>query len=223
MPAPVVASVVSDWGTTSSLVIDKPSGVTPGDLLVIVAGLFGNNTFTPPSGFTQRVTSITTYSPDYVRSAIFDKVADGSEGADFTIGASASTDIRASILRVTGADPAAPFDSSANVSSSNYVQEKNIPSLTTSGPDRLLVAVQQRWYTGLTTEPAGWTIITEDYQTSHSSWYKTQAAAGASGQTDFNQSGVWDLFATSVASYAFAPEVPARGRPAGWRRSMGLR
>ncbi len=103
MAAPAVASSASFAETVSgtSRTINKPSGTTSGDWLILAVSIDTTASIDTPSGFTLVYNDVDPASN--MRLAVFKRKADGSEGATFTI-TTASEVACGIICRVTGGD-----------------------------------------------------------------------------------------------------------------------
>lgn len=118
-------------------IVTKPAGTVSGDLLIAV-GVTNATTITPPAGWTEHANSLGGQVPLWTR------VAGGSEGATYTFspsgGALQYTGVV--IVRVNGVHATTPVDDARGVTaaSGNLV----IPSVTSSGADRLLMQVMAK-------------------------------------------------------------------------------
>lgn len=186
---PVVESASSgNNGTTAtSVVVNMPSGVTTGDLLIAQVTISTNVTPNTPSGWTLERSDVA--AGNIVRSFIFSRVADGTEGATQTFDAPGSGRWAAGILRISGADTTTPVDvDGATVDNGNPASTNMVaPSVTTTVDNTLVL----RFYAlsdgrNSNSTPTG---LTEAYDTASgfgagvtcSCAYVDQASAGASG------------------------------------------
>ena len=113
-PAPVVEAVSQAVRTSgnTTLPINKPSGTVEGDLLVaVIYNRQGPGTFTPPSGWTEIASG---YLVSFgVSWGYFYKAATASEPSSYTwTDGYAGTTWAGCILRISGADAAAPVGAS---------------------------------------------------------------------------------------------------------------
>jgi hypothetical protein len=100
MAAPVVSSTEIGSGTSGSATVDKPTGVTSGDTLVIVMFSFNDGSVSGLTGWTNRtVAGTSTCQMD-----VFTREADGTEGASETLTQAAGNDVELIYARVTGGD-----------------------------------------------------------------------------------------------------------------------
>lgn len=109
MAAPVLASsaTFADTSNATSRTIGKPTGTSSGDMLYLAVSIDAAATISTPSGFTEL---LNLQEPAAAMTlALFERKADGSEGATFTV-ATSSEIANGVIVRVTGADPTAATD-----------------------------------------------------------------------------------------------------------------
>mgnify|MGYP000020221597 FL=1 len=110
---PVVDNYTSNFSssTVSSLTLTKPTGVTTGDLLILIVGnedATSSTTFNAITGFTKR----TEYGvgDSGTKFALYTRVADETEGASVSVTVATGNDyIGGWYLRVTNASSAAPI------------------------------------------------------------------------------------------------------------------
>lgn len=106
-PFPVVAATNhgNAGAGATSLTVPLPSGIVAGNLLLVfVSWVSSSTTLTTPTGWTAAYKdNIAGFSKN---SALFYKIASGSEGASVSIAASASSLMNAISLRITGSDTA---------------------------------------------------------------------------------------------------------------------
>jgi hypothetical protein len=122
--------------TATTIVLPKPAGVVSGDAMLAAVAFRGNPTITPPAGWTLVRQDI---NGNTHRQAIFVRVAGGSEPASFTFTLSSAQSAAGGIVAYSGVDPNTPVDvhgGQVNASSTSATA----PSVTTTGPDRMLVA-----------------------------------------------------------------------------------
>ena len=110
-----VAGYMSDFGsgTDYDLTIDKPSGVSTGDMVVILVATANSTTtdyVTTPAGFTE-VFDITNQTGDSQISAFY-KIIDGTEGSQITVAVTqgSSSSSIGWALHITGAATSSPID-----------------------------------------------------------------------------------------------------------------
>lgn len=209
--APVVSTkAFTATTTTSSLTITKPASLAAGDLIVICVATFSNQTANSISGFTLRASTTATDGADVLKIYLFDKIATGSEPANYTCTMSGSTICQAAAFRITGA-AASPYVTSGTwntTSLGGYVLERRLPTVTTTSANNLLIGFHQAWYGTNSNSPSGWTAQYTDQSDTYV-YNKTAASAGATGNTDFNDASTWNLCGSIVAAYA--PTTPASG------------
>ena len=199
---PVLSTkALTAYTTTASLTITKPASLASGDLIVIFVVTYSTQTPTSISGFTKRGTTVTTTSgADTLTVTLFDKIATGSEPASYTATMSASTACQAVAMRVTGAS-ATPYVTQAGYESDAYLLQRRLPTVTTTTANNLLIGLHQAWYGANSNAPSGWTAEYTD-QNDLYLYRKTAAGAGATGNTDFDDSTEYNLTASIVVAYA---------------------
>lgn len=184
MSAPLLQSGEqrSTYNNVTSVVVNKPAGVAVGDLLLVEISDNNATAGWSSPGWTA--------GPSFDRIFSFWRIADGSEGASFTFTFSGSGRVGAMIChRITGAHQTAPIDvSSGVVVASGAANPISLPSITTTGPDRLLLAV---FYSKTAT--VGTSFSTP---TGMAAAYAYQAASSAFGQA----SAFTESFATAGAT-----------------------
>jgi hypothetical protein len=160
-PAAHVYASTQAVNSGSSLTVSKPSGVAPGDLLVIFVAENSYNTIAPPSGFTQKQmiqgTAGTTYA--------FYRIADGTEATSVTFTLSGSWPVVAAYEDVEYADPSSPFED-ARTATSTGAANLLIPSVTAADAPTLELAAVAAFNNGVSSRPsfsppAGWTEQTD--------------------------------------------------------------
>ena len=87
-----------ETGTGTSVVIDKPTGVAAGDMLVAFIAVTPVKEVTPPAGWTEVVAVYDDGGPRVVLG--LSKLATGAEPADYEFTLSASTDFSGHIIAV---------------------------------------------------------------------------------------------------------------------------
>ena len=205
---PVYVSVTTNVGDQVTL----PSPIEAGDLLLVWCLIYDHTTLptiaiTGVSGF-DPVASVQSPTLDYQSAFLFRKVAVGTEDGT-AIGRSGSSNYTVWITaRITGVSTSAPIDVFATQAAFNNSPAPAIPSLTTTGGERLLVAFKGGYNDPATVDPAGWTARVSDFDSVNDFWTKTQSVAGASGSTPWTQAGS----SYTVIAAALTP-VPAAGGP----------
>ncbi len=119
---------------STSAVIDMPSGVASGDLLLACIGAGVSNTITPPAGWTAVQTNVMGNAVG----GLYSRVAGGSEPSTYTWTLGTSQRHTGVIVRCSGASGTPTINVSGtggvNTNSVNYVA----PSVTTTGPNTTL-------------------------------------------------------------------------------------
>jgi hypothetical protein len=121
--------------TATTLVIPTPGGLVSGDVLLAVVSVRGAPTITPPVSWTLVRLDINSTT---MRQAVFVKTAGGSEPGSYTFTLSSAQSAAGGIVAYSGVDGSSPIDAhggQANAASTSITA----PSITTTGPDRMLV------------------------------------------------------------------------------------
>lgn len=123
----VAASSANNGAGATTLVINKPTGVAQGDLMLATVTATGNGAFTAPAGWTVVKNTV---QGTALRQANYYKVAGAGEGASYSWNLSTSRSASGGIIDYSGVNQTAPIDASATgtATSGNAVA----PSLTTS-------------------------------------------------------------------------------------------
>jgi len=133
MSTPAVQSdYKSAQGSGTSIVVDRPTSLVAGNLLVAVIGSGGfNAVISSPAGWTQSATVTTSGRP----LTVFHKMADSGDAAasNFTFTSTVSGSLRAFVCRVTGADASTPI--AATATANNIIA----PSVTTTADNQLVL------------------------------------------------------------------------------------
>jgi hypothetical protein len=131
----VAASSANNGTGTTSLSVNKPTGVAQGDVMLATLTATGTGSITAPSGWTA-ITNATQGTA--LRQATYYKVAGASEGSSYSWGLGTSRSTSAGIVAYRGVNQTAPVDASATATatSGNAVG----PSVTTSAASDQVVA-----------------------------------------------------------------------------------
>ncbi|MGK2898599.1 MAG: hypothetical protein ACSLE9_07910 [Burkholderiaceae bacterium] len=233
MPAPVAQSAASNVGSTT-VVITKPSGVADGDVLVACVSIRAANTsaWSAPDGTWTSLGEIS--DGDEVTSEVFWKPITNAAGEaasyTFTYGAGGKTS--GGIIRVSGADTAAPVDGAIGTGAGEASTTNTITAseVTTSGPDRLLLFFgATRFNTATWTMPTGfdtewWDVASTGGAASSNSTSMaatdTQASAGGSGTKTATYSGANDAW-TAILIAIKEPAAPLATKPTIIRQAVG--
>lgn len=221
MPAPAFASgtTLAKAFVVSTTTITKPSGVSAGDLLVLAVNTESNTPTISCSGFTDWRLQGTS---DEL--TVMTRIADGSEGANFTISTTSGVQLSAACARYTGTHASSPLDSVSGMDSGgNYWLERSFAAITTAQADELLLGIIGIRQAPDTTAVSGWTL---DINNSPNllMYSKVRATAGTEAQTNFDQTTVYDLWdsVTGAIKPAAAASMTVP-RPRGALATMGLR
>lgn len=154
LPVLETYSTNTESGNTTSHSTPAPSGITDGDLLVLVIGCGRSRTITPPSGFSMIAQETTS---DYIDIQIFSKVA-SSESGDYSWSASANMRSASMMLRVSGTDTVNIYDGDSTTSN---VDDFDAPAVTTTENNCLVFRVFQCGYDSL----SGFTVPSTEVAT----------------------------------------------------------
>lgn len=110
-----MAVVLESTQTTSNLItkdsiVTLPSGISSGDLILIIAGIEGNATFDTPTGYTLAVTELAIANVAMCRLYVFYKVAGSSESNPTFVSSSISADKRFIVHRISGVSNSGPIE-----------------------------------------------------------------------------------------------------------------
>lgn len=141
MAVPIIQSSASfaDTSNQTSRTINKPTGTASGDLLILSVSIDAAATVTTPTGFTleRRVIEPSGSMSLYQ----FYRVADGTEGATFTID-STSEYATGVILRITGAESTGYLDTFSTAKGElDTSSVAYLPDVYASGNDSLILSI----------------------------------------------------------------------------------
>jgi Bacterial Ig-like domain len=139
--------------TATSLVIPAPGGLVSGDVLLAVVSARGAPTITAPAGWTLVRLDINATT---MRQAVFVRTAGGAEPGSYTFTLSSAQSAAGGIVAYSGVDGSSPIDAHGgqiNAASTSITA----PSITTGGPDRMLVGFFGTAALTTITPPAGLT------------------------------------------------------------------
>lgn len=142
MAFPVEASATGGGENTAvtTHVLNLPSGIVSGNLLVLVFHVVGNTTITTPTGWTSVLNTADTTTQ---RTAIFYRIADGTEGSTVSVTTSASVRCEYRSLRFTGAHGSTvPEASAAAYASSNAPDPPSLDPTGWGTEDTLWYAIE---------------------------------------------------------------------------------
>jgi hypothetical protein len=209
-------SFTENTGTGSTLVLDKPTGVAVGDLLLILVGNDDttntdqwDNVNNKPPGFTLIGEGGTTNSDCHIAS--FWRVADGTEGASFTVQASGADSCWGFCIRYSGADTTTPIHV-ASAGNTDLASPFDITGVTTTVADCLVIcpiAHDGGNVGAFSVSGAGWSKIDEIFQDT-----VADAASGAYAENQMTGTGAsgtasWTVTANAAKTvgwqFAIAP------------------
>jgi hypothetical protein len=171
----VAATSANNGAGATTLVINKPTGVAQGDVMLAAVTAAGTGAPTTPSGWTV----VKSTSGTALRQATYYKVAGASEPASYSWSLGSSRAASGGIVDYSGVNQTAPVDATATASGTSGNAEA--ASITTSvANDRVLAAVSFATSTTVTADAT----TTERYDSSSSSTTGeaadfAQATAGA--------------------------------------------
>ncbi len=131
------SSTATDGGPTTQIVVPVPAGVVAGDTMVAGVTTRGTPTITVPAGWTQVASQANGTTS---RTTVFRRVATAAEPASYTFTWTGNQKAAAGIVAYAGVDPANPVDVTATSTGASSTTH-TAPSVTTTGINRMLVAV----------------------------------------------------------------------------------
>lgn len=181
--------------TLKSITINKPSGVEIGDLLIIIVCNNPLSHTVPWDGVTYKPSGFDLSKVDGsygAFTAVFTKIADGTEGATSTItNTGADSDIQGFYVRISGVDTTTPIGVIGSTLNLDNQNPTNVPSITTVNDNSLIIAAAS--FNGSDTSPytvtgtTGWVEV-DAYDGARAGsvasgifCYKDQVTAGTTG------------------------------------------
>ena len=170
--------------TATTLVLPTPAGVVTGDVLLASVAARGGPAITPPAGWTLvRLDA----NGSTLRQAVYVHMAGGAEPATYTFTLASAQSATGGISAYTGVDTTTPIDAHGGQVAPTSTSI-SAPSITTSGPDRMLVGFFATAVLTSVTPPAGQTErfdqavpSTNQFKITAAAADRAQAATGASG------------------------------------------
>ena len=210
---------------TNSLTVTKASGVVSGDLILIIAcnedstntAQWDDSTL-KPTGFTLIAEGGNSTADAHI--AMFWRVADGTEGATFTLPCQSSDYTTAYCLRITGI-AASPINANSTPGATSGTSH-TVPAVTSSVDDCLVIAglsFDGADGTSFSTSSTGWTIEDEDAtgggSAGSSSCFASYelASSGTAGALSIT---------SAVSDGAFSFEVAIAGASGGTNTNVAL-
>lgn len=180
--------------TNANLTINKPAGVTTGDLMIVNIAKVGNNTTSPSLAGWTLINGVSLAGGTARYGAVLYKVATASEGTNYTFALGAgTTSAVGSIVTFSGVDGTTPFDV-ANGTISVQASQTTVAaaSKTTVTANAAVImfgmaaASAPTWSLWTTTSPGALTELYDNQSTSASvgAAWATKATAGATGAGD---------------------------------------
>jgi hypothetical protein len=122
---------------TTTLTVNKPSGLATGDLMIAGLDVIGTPTITPPAGWTAVRTDT---NGARMRQAVFYRVASSSEPKSYSWQFSTKGSTAAIVLAYRGAATTAPvIDASSGQANTTTSTSIGAPGVTTTGQDSVIV------------------------------------------------------------------------------------
>lgn len=203
MPAPSHGSIGTLLqGSAATANFPVPASVASGDLIVVAFFQDGDGTITGmPAGFAHAPSSPVNVIPESGGGRhslnVLWKRADAADTGTYDFTLSVSTYRHGRAIRHTGAVASGdPWDNTASAYSGVNVSASPAVSVTTLGPDRLLLWFATNWSGGTWTPPTGFTERFDSGDGTASGADKAQATAGTSGSisgtcTGSDRAGAW--------------------------------
>lgn len=211
-PATVGAYVSPQTGLNAAVAV--PSGVAANDIIIVSLHKENSNTVTMPSGFAL-LDVVPLASPGFWH-YVFWKRATGADTGTYTFSWSGDDWRTAIAIRIPGCiTSGSPFDVTTHAESATLSATTPAVSLTTTGPDRLLLWLVDLWDTADVTAPASYTRPTNTWPTNRllDAATRGQAAAGATGSVTgtlaTSRERIARLLALLPAATTAAPTVDA--------------
>jgi hypothetical protein len=189
----------------SSIDASLPSGITSGELLILIVSTANASTVSTPTGWTSVASVFDGFGGTTLH--LFRKAATGSEGSTIAVSISSTQNIATSAFRLSGHYAASPVQASGtNSDTSGADTAMTCPSVTTTLDGCFLLRVACDTGSSSHTHPAGTTEIVESASGSsfddprHTSAYATQATAGATGTAAFvaSSGGLWTAMTVAI-------------------------
>ena len=213
----------NDFNTTT-ITVDKPSGVVDGDLMLtfLWSPDDGTNSVTTLSGWTLIGSQGDVSSANMMINAFF-KVAGGSEPADYTWTQANTVRFGAVCVKLTGADTADVLDVVTFGADTGFDTDVVCPSVTATDDDGLLVTMHGATGGRPYSPPGGHTELFDVYPDFGSDGgicgaigYETLSSSGATGTRTWTRSGSdRDVVGSFIIN---ATAVPVAAAAAGWGR-----
>jgi hypothetical protein len=147
-------SFSSNNTSSTSIVLSRPTGTQPGDLLLLSLDVRGTSTVTAPAGWTLIRTDTYTSS---LRKHTYWRFATGSDPATWTFTFSGSRLAGGSMLAYSGVHPTTPIDASGGQAATSSSTSSTAPSITTTVANTRLVLFYANMANATWTPPAGFT------------------------------------------------------------------
>jgi hypothetical protein len=179
-------------GTANSLTLPAPAGIATGDLLLAAVDVRGSPTITAPAGWTLVRSDQSGYT---IKQSVYYKIAGSSEPASYTWTFASSQGASGGIAAYIGVDTSAPIAATAGQANAASTQI-TAPSVTTTGPNQLVVGLFGTAVATTVGQPAG---FAERYEASSTAGtYRATSELSDRLQTSAGSTGT--LVATAGAS-----------------------
>lgn len=168
----------SSWTYQNSATTNKPTGTAAGDTLLFFCVIYDQPTVTATLSVTptDTIPVVRNTTSEVIALFVWTRVVDGSEGSTFTATSSIAGPYMGLVcVPVTGTHTSTPLDTSAP--SSGRASAQDLPAVTTSVANTLLVAAKAGYNQAVTADPANWTARL-DADTVNSFYDRTVVGAG---------------------------------------------
>ena len=198
-------------GGSTSIVVNAPTGVVSGDVLVAIVSSYSsaNDTITGPTGWTRLATL--KEGTNYV--AVIDyKVAGGSEPTSYTWTTSAAYALNADISAWAGVDNTTPIDAHTEQDNTTASTNVALPSTSPTNANDMwlaLLAVNDNATITFNAPPSGWTKAVAD-GFSNGIFYQLLSASGATGTATFSDNSAQTSVACSLTLKAAGASTHAQ-------------
>lgn len=169
----------STWTYQNSATVNKPTGMNVGDSLVFFCVIYDQPTVTATLSVTptDTIPVVRNTTSEVIALFAWTRIIDGSEGATFAATSSIAGPYMGLVcIPVTDAHASAPLDTSSPSSGRDSAQ--NLPAITTSVANELLIAAKAGYNHAVSADPANWTPRA-DADTVNSFYDRTVTSAGA--------------------------------------------
>ena len=158
---------------STTITLNKPSGVSPGDIMIVnIVKYTGSNTINPSSGGWTLIDGAVLGGSNYVKGAVLYRIVDGSEGSNFIFslgGFPTNAYNEGALVAYTGVDLTNPFDvipgtiSTPAIPTGFLSTMVNPSGITTTTSDALIIVLGMNYRPAWAGEPlysdfSGWSV-----------------------------------------------------------------